>query len=331
MKPRKTPIAVCLTLVLCGADALAVADPIETDWQRCRTFDPDTGEQQIDAIEFFQMLIERYHQLKAYEDVAKVVQVTTKSGQIPKRVETMIGCEIEDGELRIQTPASQVRKSLGLDASFRRSSAVESTAEDFGIWLAPHMALKFAEQPEQEIRPGVKETFTATEAMAVTIDEKPMVHLELTSGNGDQEDASATLDLYVDPESMLVERIEGQQRLPDGAQYETTLQIQPIHSQIVDEPEEIDEPPVGTEDLPQDDSPQEGPPDTDPLSEETIPPKDDSGVLPDDPIDPMPRSVDSDLSGDPKKPGSVTEDDAKPAAKPDSPPITPPGETIGLN
>ena len=63
-----------------------------------------------------------------------------------------------------------------------------------------------------------------------------MVHLELKSGDGLSEDYTAKFDLYIDPESLLVERIEGEQRLPDGADYYTSLDITPITA--------IDTPPV---------------------------------------------------------------------------------------
>jgi hypothetical protein len=73
----------------------------------------------------------------------------------------------------------------------------------------------------------VDEGFTATGAESVTIDNKPMVHVELKSGDGSSEDCQAKFDLFVNPDSMLIERIEGEQVLPDGANYSTTLQITP--------------------------------------------------------------------------------------------------------
>ena len=58
----------------------------------------------------------------------------------------------------------------------------------------------------------------------------PSLCVQLTSGDGLSEDFTAKFDLYVDPESMLIQRIEGEQRLPDGADYSTTLDITPIRA-----------------------------------------------------------------------------------------------------
>jgi hypothetical protein len=222
-------------IVVVPAVALAAAAvrgenaiPVVPDWDRCVSYSEETGKRQIDPVCFFEMLIARYRCLEAYEDIAKVIQVTERLGEEPLRVETLIGCEIEGDRLLIETPASQVRRTVGLNVRYRKSPAIEAAELSYNLWLAPHMALRFAEEPQREFRPGVRDGFTPTEAESVTIDERPMVHLQLKSGDGRAEACESQFDLYVNPDSMLVERITGQERLPGGASYETSLEITPI-------------------------------------------------------------------------------------------------------
>jgi hypothetical protein len=203
-----------------------------------------------DALAFFQSLVDRYRRLVAYEDVADVVQITTRPGEEPQRVETRIAATIQDNKLRVETPGSQMRDGIGLDVPLNTSPAMEAFVQKYNLWIAPHMALRFTDEPLQDFRLGVDEGFTPTEIETVTIDNKSMVHLQLTSGDGLSEDYTARFDLYVNPESMLIERVEGEQRLPDGADYRTTLDITPIRadeSQVIPPDDtDIDQEPADT-------------------------------------------------------------------------------------
>jgi hypothetical protein len=214
---------VTVALVMAAAPMAVATPPTPEGLWSCRTVDQETGDVHIDARCFFDQLVDRYRRLDAYQDVAEVLQVHQRIGERPRRVQTRIGCEIVDGRLRVRTP----RSSAWPRPRMRRSGAMGKAALRYDLWLAPHMALKFAEEPAKKFRDGVKDGFTATEAETVTIENKPMVHLELKSGDGTSDDYAAKFDLYVNPESMLVERITGQQRMPDGASYETTLTITP--------------------------------------------------------------------------------------------------------
>ena len=185
------------------------------------------AELKLDPAVFFQRLVNRYRGLHLYRDVVNVVQVTQREGHESSRVETQIACEVSNGTLKVQTPASQVREGLGLGLPVKQSQGVKDAKQKYDLWMAPHMALKFTQEPLKHMRAGVDEGFTATEAESVTIDNKKMVHVELRSGDGLSEDSSAKFDLYVNSDSMLIERIEGEQRLPDGASYSTTLEITP--------------------------------------------------------------------------------------------------------
>src|SRR5262249_7382746 len=104
-------------------------------------------------------------------------------------------------------------------------------------WLAPHMIMRFSDQPLKDFRAGVDEGFTATAAKSITVDNRKLVQLALKSGDGLSESSAAKFDLFINPESMLIERIEGQQRLPDGANCKTTFKITSIECEPESEPE----------------------------------------------------------------------------------------------
>ena len=184
----------------------------------------------IDPADFFQRLVSRYRGLYLYRDVATVTHVTRRNGKESSRVHTQIACEVAEGKLTVTTPTSQARKGLGVDLPLKPSPRSNDAKQNYDMWLAPHMTLKFIDEPLKNLRAGVEHVFTATEAESVTIDNKKMVHVELRSGctgEGASEPCAAKVDLYVNSESMLIERIDTQQRLPDGADYSTSMQITP--------------------------------------------------------------------------------------------------------
>lgn len=193
-----------------------------------------------DPLRLFLSVVDRYRRLHTYRDTVNLVQVTHRAGEEPTRVETKLTCEVTGRELRVTTPASQMRSAVGLNMPTQKSADTKQREQDYALWLAPHMKMKFSDKPLEDFRAGVEEGFTATEAESVTIDEKSMVHLELRSGDGQSESCAAEFDLYIDSQSLLIERIEGRQRLPDGAELETTLEITPDESGISDLPQQVE-------------------------------------------------------------------------------------------
>jgi hypothetical protein len=231
MANGRPPLLVAALVLVAGGPATALPCPRDGAIAQSPYDGTVVEEGAIDPHRFMSDLIARYRGLTAYEDVAQVSHEITRDGADPMRVRTKVGCELADGRLRVITPWSHVWRALGraIGVEVPAGPAAETGARptDYDLWLAPHMTLKFADDPMREFRRGVDEGFTPTGAEPVTIDDRPLVHVELRSGDGLSADCAATFDLYVNPESMLVERIEGQQRLPDGASYETTLDITP--------------------------------------------------------------------------------------------------------
>ncbi len=225
-----TIIVASAAIVLGSAAALADQNTIGSISSPQIASSQDIASDRADALAFFESLVDHYRGLVAYEDVADVVQITTRPGEEPQRVETRIAATIQNGKLRVETPGSQMRDSIGLEVPLKTSPAMEAFVQKYNLWIAPHMALRFTDEPLQDFRLGVEEGFTPTLTETVIINGRSLVHLQLTSGDGLSEDYTARFDLYVDPESMLIQRIEGEQRLPDGADYSTALDITPIRA-----------------------------------------------------------------------------------------------------
>ncbi len=199
------PVAVLAVLAVV-VPAVAVRDAV-----------PDPG-----AV--FDTLVDRYRRLVAYDDTVEVVEIVTRGEQRRHRVETRLACRIENDRLRIDSPGRQVRSGVGLGGPVRRSAAVESLVLRYNLWLAPHMVLRFKENPLAEFRLGVPGGFVPASAEPASWRDRQYILLELKAVDPADD---ARYELWVNPDSMLIERITGRQTLPDGAHYQTTLTITP--------------------------------------------------------------------------------------------------------
>ena len=181
----------------------------------------------VDPKLFFESLVARYRGFDRYEDTAHLVQVNSLPGRKPQTVESDIACVVENGDLTVRTPSRQVRDAAGLNVPVKLTPKMKEILRQFDLALAPHMALRFADEPLKEIVLGVDECFTPTSAQMIDSEGKKLMHVELRSGEGMSENRRATCDLYVDPESMLVRRVESEQVAADGSRFQTTLEITP--------------------------------------------------------------------------------------------------------
>lgn len=181
-----------------------------------------------EAGSLFERLAARYRALEVYQDSMHVERTTFRDGEEVARESKEMACELVDGELTVATPAAQLAAALGLDDVLHGGSLVDEVAQDYAVWLAPHMGLCFQSEPLSEFREGVEDGFTPVRTERVTEGQKQFVRVELRSGDGLSADSQATFNLFVNPTSMLVERVEGRQRLPDGAVHETVMDITPV-------------------------------------------------------------------------------------------------------
>ncbi len=182
----------------------------------------------------FDTLVERYRQLVDYEDTVVVVETVTRESQEPHRVETRLTCRIENDRLRIDTPGAQARGRVGLGTPVVRSTAMESLALRYNLWIAPHMALRFKQDPLGEFRLGVPQGFIVAGVEQASWRDRPLIKIRLEAAAVEDAGADAAktaqYELWVNPESMLIERVTGHQTLPDGAEYEITMDITPIRA-----------------------------------------------------------------------------------------------------
>ena len=193
---------------------------------------PERGPERAEAI--FDTLVERYRRLVDYEDTVVVVETVTRESQEPHRVETRFACRIENDRLRIDSPGAQVRGGVGRGPPVARTTAMELLARRYNLWIAPHLALRFKKDPLAEFHLGVPQGFIVAGVEQASWRGWPLmkVRLEAAAVEDAGPDAAnaAQYELWVNPDSMLIERVTGHQTLPDGAEYRVTMDITPIRA-----------------------------------------------------------------------------------------------------
>ena len=166
----------------------------------------------LDPILFFQRLAERYRAIDGYVEETEVEQVINDPAT-------------DDPPIRTRTRAL-IPPAAG--------------AAERDLWLLPHLRLRFSGAPLAQFRKTGKSGFRAAEADRVMVEDREMVRVQLRSGGeGKSGFSDATFSLFVDPERMLVERVEGEEWLPGGIRQQTTLRIESMQlrdDQYVAEP-----------------------------------------------------------------------------------------------
>lgn len=190
----------------------------------------------MDANTLFGKLVHRYRGMSFYQDSVKLAHrtVAPSSGikddpTEPIRSEQLIDCVVDGSYLDV------VSSALGGGASCdaRDVSPIGRLAMARQLWTLPHLALRFADEPLRSMHGGGDcGSLVPTRVEEVTIDAKQLLRLHLESEHSNTTDPlarceQATLDLYVNPASMLIERIEHSHGLGEGLRYEATLEIRP--------------------------------------------------------------------------------------------------------
>ncbi|MDC0429017.1 hypothetical protein OAL71_00410 [Phycisphaerales bacterium] len=176
----------------------------------------------LDPILFFKRLADRYRAIDGYVEETEVEQVTNDPAteDPPIRTRTRVRAEVSDSRLHVERPGV-------LDDFARALSPPAAGAAERDLWLLPHLRLRFSSNPLEQFRKSEGAGFRAAEADRVMVDDREMVRVELRSGGeGESGSSDATFSLFVDPERMLVERVEGEEWLPGGIRQQTTLRIE---------------------------------------------------------------------------------------------------------
>lgn len=174
-----------------------------------------------DPIAFFERLVLRYRSLRRYAERVEVLQVTNDPETDAPAIRTLTRAraEIVGDDLRVDRSdlTSKVMHALGPEV-------VRSGASEAELWMLPHLSLRFTDQPLEHFRPGDGAPFRPSELDRVTVKDRQLVRVQLLSG--DEDDPAARFNLFIDPERMLVERVEGDEWLPSGLHHQTTVQIE---------------------------------------------------------------------------------------------------------
>lgn len=188
-----------------------------------------------DALEFFQRLVARYRSLERYAEEAEVVQVTSDpaSEVPPVRSRVRVRARIEGNALDVESSSAAERIAEFLEAD------PDSGVSEADLRLLPHLRLRFEDEPLENFRPGTRQAFRPAELDRVTVDDRELVKVELLSGSTGSPDAR--FSLFVNPERMLVERVEGDEWLPGGIRHRTSVTIE---SHDLVEPEATTDGPV---------------------------------------------------------------------------------------
>ncbi len=107
---------------------------------------------------------------------------------------------------------------------------MESLVLRYNLWQAPHMALRFLDEPLRDFRAGVPAGFEVHSAHKLVQDDRELVRFELREPAAEDVARPAVFVLIVDAETMLIERIAGAQTMPDGARLTLHLEIEVVRS-----------------------------------------------------------------------------------------------------
>jgi hypothetical protein len=187
----------------------------------------DTWIEEQRAAAFLKALSDRYHGLSFYRDQVILQESTHREGAMVTSVESRIECVVEAGELHVQSSISQAADALLPSVRPKLTPLMRHLVTRQHLWSAPHLGLAFCDESLEGFRDGVEVGFRARVVSPVTVNQKELVKLELESKHAPPQ-RRAVFGLFVNPESMLVERVEGEEPMDDGTTYCTTVEITPI-------------------------------------------------------------------------------------------------------
>jgi hypothetical protein len=180
-----------------------------------------------EATRFFERLVERYRELIRYADTFLLEQrIGSIDGDVDSEVRTRVSARsrIADGEVEVSTRTRRVVESVS-------GEGVASTRE-VDLAIAPHLGLRLLDEPLKDFRPGT-EGFRATSIREVEHDRQAMVRIELRSGGASPGEPGSVFGLTVDPHSMLIRKVDGEETLADGRSFTTTISIDPEPEAVV--------------------------------------------------------------------------------------------------
>lgn len=234
MSIRRRAVAACLGLGVSLGPAVEAS--VAGDPPRTRLAPPPTSLTEVssEASRFFESLVRRYRELVRYADVSwfeQVISGADPSDATSSRSRVRVEGRIADGRVEVISTATRLLEALlpseDRDPGTRNAEDRRRVRRGLDATLAPHLALRLLDQPLRQMRPSGLDEYRPTSLRTVEVDDRPMLRLELRSGGDTPGEPSAVLELTIDPESMLIRRVEGEERWPDGRTCSTSIEIEP--------------------------------------------------------------------------------------------------------
>ena len=176
-----------------------------------------------DPVKFFERLVDRYRDLRHCREDVRVEQVTVdpETEDPPLKSVVRVVAEVQDERLTVRS--SDLLDEV-LDLVGPPEAPAAGGASESDLRLLPHLRLRFSPDPLEGFAGGESDDLHPAELDRVMVDDRELLRVELRSGESGASDT--TFSLFVDPESMLVERIEGEEWLPGGLQHQTTIEVE---------------------------------------------------------------------------------------------------------
>lgn len=224
--PLAAAVAVVAAPPAAAGAAPRTAPPVELEQSE---FPPSP-----EATRFFERLVERYRELIRYADTFLLEQrIGSIDGHENAEVRTRVSARsrIADGAVEVSTRTRRIVESIAGEG--------RTGSREVDLAMAPHLGLRLLDEPLRDFRPGT-DGFRATSIREVEHEHQAMVRIELRSGGASPGEPSSVFGLTVDPHSMLIRKVDGEERLADGRSFTTTISIDPESDAVVP----AEEPPI---------------------------------------------------------------------------------------
>lgn len=211
-----------------------------------------------EATRFFERLVDRYRAIVHYADTFLLEQVigsTDGDDRATTRTKVAARSRVDGDRLEVETDTDRLWSMLAGGADREPADgpdkANEAVRRERDLAIAPHLRLRFLDDPLREFKSADDEAFRATGIAPVRHEDRDMVRIELRSGGESPGSASSVIGITVDPGSMLIRKVDGEEQWSDGRNRTTTISIEPEDAEVdpvvpaISEPESSD-PPVAT-------------------------------------------------------------------------------------
>jgi hypothetical protein len=157
------------------------------------------------------LLQQRYRGLRDHRERGQLVEEIDLGDGTVRRTETQVDCHVRDGRFSVSTTARRIRTFFGRMVPVRTGPGVDAASQEMDQWLVPHALL------DRDANPSLD----ASAADTVRVADRDLIRLEF-EGDGDR------VELFVNPETVLVERARAERTLPDGGRWRGELDVETI-------------------------------------------------------------------------------------------------------